>query len=97
MPESQSPSPTPEQKDSTSPGRGKKQEPKRTAVGLNQRFVDVLGWVITAAWGLSMALNAAGIGYEPPASIHLLMMVVAGTAFGTNFIKPKNGDENDSG
>lgn len=65
-------------------------------MGLNQRFVDALGWIITAVWALSMALHAANIGYEPPASIHLLMMVVAGTAFGTNFIKPKNGDQDDS-
>lgn len=88
MPESQQPSSTPEQKES--PSRG--QKGARTAVGLNQRFVDVLGWVITAGWAVSMSLHAAGIGYEPPASIHLLMMLVAGTAFSTNFIRPRNGD-----
>jgi hypothetical protein len=62
-------------------------------MGLNQRFIDVLGWVITLAWAFSMTLHATGIGYEPPASIHLLMMIVAGAAFGTNLIKPKTGDK----
>lgn len=97
MPESQQPSCTPKQQEATSDGPGTKEPVKRTAMGLNQRFVDTLGWIITAVWALSMALHASNIGYEPPASIHLLMMVVAGTAFGTNFIKPKNGDTDGDG
>lgn len=67
---------------------------KRTRMGLNQKFVDALGWVITVMWAASMMLHAANIGYEPPASIHLLMMVVAGTAFGTSFVRTKDGDAN---
>ena len=43
-----------------------------------------------------MVLHALNVGYEPPASIHILMMAVAGTAFGTNFIKPRNGDNGDN-
>lgn len=86
---------TPRQPDTVSnrPGITEK-ESKRTHTGLSQKFVDVLGWIITGMWALSMILHAINIGYEPPASIHILMMVVAGAAFGTTFIKPKNGAVN---
>lgn len=87
MPESSRPSRTPKSRDTISDVPGN----KRTHAGLNQRFVDVLGWMITGVWALSMILHAINIGYEPPPSIHLLMMTVAGATFGTNFIRPKNG------
>jgi hypothetical protein len=85
LPESSQPSDTPKRQATTSNGHVKRN------TGLSQQFVDILGWVITVMWALSMMLHAANVGYEPPASIHLLMMAVAGTAFGTNLIKPKNG------
>lgn len=96
MAESSQPSPTQKRPGTDSDGRGSKKN-TRTSSGLNTRFVDTLGWVITGFWGFSMLLHAANIGYEPPMSIHILMMTVAGTAFGTNFIgRPRNGDENAS-
>jgi hypothetical protein len=90
LPESSASSSTPKPQDKKFTGRG----PNRTQAGMTQRFVDVLGWVITAAWSISMILHAANIGYEPPVSIHALMAVVAGAAFGTNLIKPRNGEKN---
>jgi hypothetical protein len=98
LPESSQPSHTPKQPETHSDylgtGTGMNRSTKAAFTGLNQKFVDILGWVITVAWALSMGLHATNIGYEPPASIHVLMMVVAGAAFGTNFIKPKNGATN---
>jgi hypothetical protein len=81
-------SPTPKLPDSHSNFDDDK---KKVTYPLSPRFVEVLGWVITCIWALSMFLHALNIGYEPPPSIHVLMMVVAGAAFGTNFIKPRNG------
>lgn len=76
--------------DKDSNGSGEKTT--QTFVGLSQHFVDTLGWVITGMWALSMIVNAIpNSGYEPPVTIHVLMTAVATAAFGTNFIKPKNG------
>lgn len=88
--ESSRPSHMQKQPDTNSTGPGKKSV-QRTHAGLSQNFVDALGWVITGIWALSMLLRAASIGPEPHLSIHVLMASVAGTAFGTNFIKPKDG------
>lgn len=63
----------------------------RTTGGLQHRFVDVLGWLITFAWGISFVLDAAVKEYEPPVSVHALMMVVAGAAFGSSLIKKGEG------
>ena len=92
MSESSRPSSTPKQEAVNSKRRGT----IRTAGGLSQRFVDTLGWVITGMWAASMTLQVIIDGYEPPMTIHILMTAVAGAAFGTNFIKPRNGGGNDA-
>lgn len=75
--------PTPEPPGSNSSGGGR----HRTASGLQRRFVDTLGWLITGIWSVSFILDAAVKTYDPPVSIHALMMVVAGAAFGSTLIK----------
>jgi hypothetical protein len=57
---------------------------------LSHRFVQMFAWVITIMWALSMILTAFIDDYEPHSSLHVLMMGLAGAAFGTNFINPKN-------
>lgn len=59
----------------------------RTAGGLQRRFVDVLGWTITAVWAASFIVDALVRTYDPPVSIHALMMIVAGAAFGSALIQ----------
>ena len=81
MPDSPVPPSTPSSLDKPSDGHG------RTDTGLQRKFVDVLGWVITGAWGISFILDAVVKTYDPHPTIHALMMVVAGAAFGSTFIK----------
>jgi len=90
--ESSLPSHMQKAQDTNSNGRGKKTV-ARTSSGLNQRFVDALGWIITVIWAVSMIFRALEIGPEPHMSIHILMATVAGTAFGTNFIKKTGGPD----
>jgi hypothetical protein len=89
--ESHSPSPTRRSRVSTSAGSD-----GRTVGGLSRRFVDVLGWTITGAWAASFALDAMVVGYEPPVTVHALMMIVAGAAFGSSLFQ-RNGNGNGSG
>lgn len=42
----------------------------------------VIGWVVVGAWVGSIIIDASIPDYDPPASIHLLMMLVAGALFG---------------
>lgn len=79
--ESSQPSATPEQQASPSDGSD-----GRTTGGLQRKFVDTLGWLITGAWAASFLLDAAIRDYDPPVSVHALMMVVAGAAFGSSLI-----------
>jgi hypothetical protein len=86
-------SPTPEPPDIVSGGLGKvgpaesESTRSRTTTGLQRRFVDTLGWLITLVWAVSFILDAIITTYDPPVSIHALMMVVAGAAFGSTLIK----------
>ena len=94
MSESSQPSPT---DDSSSGANSKHRGAIRTAGGLSQKFVDTLGWVITGMWAASMTLQVFIEDYAPHPTIHFLMTAVAGAAFGTNFIKPKNGNGGGNG
>lgn len=96
MPESQPPSPLRGHKASTSNRRYSSQESKggeRTAGGLRRSFVDFLGWLITIAWAASFIADMAMTRYDPPVSIHALMTIVAGAAFGGNLISKSKGKE----
>lgn len=54
------------------------------------RLRSAIGWTVTAAWAISFVLDAVLPHYEPPVSLHALMMLVAGAAFGGSMLK-KNG------
>lgn len=57
-------------------------EPQNGTPGM-ERLRLALGWTIVGAWTLSLVLDAIpGSTYDPPASVHVLMMVVAGALFG---------------
>lgn len=42
----------------------------------------VVGWSIVAVWAFSIGLDVFLPEYDPPPTIHLLMMLVAGAMFG---------------
>lgn len=66
---------------------------ERGASGLRRSFVDILAWLITVAWAASFIVDMLPYDYDPPASIHALMMIVASAAFGSNLLKRKNEEE----
>lgn len=82
MPGSESRSPTPGRKGSTS-----KRPPARSSGGLQRRFVDALAWIITGAWGVSFVMDIVRPAYDPPGVLHALMLTVAGAAFGSTLIR----------
>ena len=49
--------------------------------------------VITAAWSISFLVDIIVTTYDPPATLHALMMVVAGAAFSGSIIRRHNGSE----
>jgi hypothetical protein len=59
-----------------------------SAASLNSldRLRTVMGWAIIVAWTISLALDASIMTYEPPTSIHILMMLAAGALFGPKII-----------
>lgn len=62
---------------------------------MDKRLAAAIAIVITTAWAVSFILGALNPDYNPPASIHPLMLIVAGGAFGTAvFTKKKEDDEN---
>lgn len=54
---------------------------------MNDRLATAIGVMITVAWAVSFVLDAALPRYEPPQTVHALMLIVAGAAFGKNIIK----------
>lgn len=76
--------PTPKQqaKPSDGPGSG-----ERTNTGLQRRFVDALAWLITSAWISSFIMDATVVRYDPPPTVHGLMMLVAGAAFASSLLR----------
>lgn len=55
-------------------------------------MVTVLGYTIMIAWALSMIADALIKDYDPPPTVHGLMMVLAGAAF-TNTIRKGGGND----
>lgn len=62
-----------------------------STVSSNNRLATRLAYVITLAWAVSFLVDIFVISYEPPASVHPLMMLVAGAVFGEGLIKARNG------
>lgn len=86
MPESQPPSPTPGPKATGSSG------PTPDAGVLSRRFVERLAYIITGCWVISFGVDLVVKSYDPPATVHALMMAVAGTAFTSTLIQ-RNGSK----
>lgn len=61
----------------------------------NNKLATNLAYVITAAWGISFLVDIPVKSYDPPATIHALMMLVAGAVFGEGLIKNRNGKPSD--
>lgn len=51
---------------------------------MSPRLISATGWVVLVAWAISFILSAVVTDYEPPSSLHALMVIVAGSAFGAN-------------
>lgn len=63
----------------------------------NSRIVQGLAAVITTAWAVSFIVDILDKSYEPPASVHALMLLVAGAVFGEGLLrsnKPKESKDN---
>jgi hypothetical protein len=61
------------------------------SVSTNNKVATRLAYVITAFWALSFLVDIIVKTYDPPASVHALMMIVAGAVFGEGLIKTRNG------
>ena len=46
----------------------------------------VLGWIIVITWVVSLVLDALLPMYDVPATVHGLMMLVAGALFGPSIV-----------
>lgn len=42
----------------------------------------VLGWTVTVGWAISVGISFLDRSYNPPSTLHLLMMLIAGVLFG---------------
>lgn len=61
----------------------------------NNRIASILAIVITVAWAISFIIDILVLEYDPSASVHALMMIVAGAVFGEGLIKTRNGTPSD--
>lgn len=57
----------------------------------NNKVATGLAIVISVAWAVSFITDIIVKGYDPPASVHALMMMVAGAVFGEGLLKSRNG------
>lgn len=57
----------------------------------NNKVSTGLAIVITGAWAVSFIVDIVNKNYDPPASVHGLMMMVAGAVFGEGLIRTRNG------
>lgn len=63
---------------------------------MDKRLAAAIAIVITTAWAVSFILGAVNPSYNPPPSIHPLMLIVAGAAFGKAvFTKKREEDDED--
>lgn len=53
----------------------------------NERVSLGLTIIITVAWAVSFIVDILRTEYEPPASVHALMLIVAGAVFGDGLVR----------
>lgn len=61
----------------------------------DQQIATILAIVITVVWAISFIVDIIVLEYNPSASVHALMMIVAGAVFGEGLIKTRNGGSSD--
>lgn len=55
---------------------------------MDKKVSNFIAYTVTVVWALSFIADIAlGSKYDPPASIHAVMMVVAGAAFTNSIVK----------
>lgn len=57
----------------------------------NNKVATGLAIVITVVWAISFIVDVIVTAYDPPASVHALMMMVAGAVFGEGLLKTRKG------
>jgi drug/metabolite transporter (DMT)-like permease len=62
---------------------------------VDKRLAAFIAIVITIAWATSFIIGAFNPDYNPPPSIHPLMLIVAGAAFGTAVLPKRRRDQGD--
>ena len=60
----------------------------------NNKVAIGLAIVITVAWAISFLVDIVVKAYDPPPSVHALMMIVAGSVFGEGLLRSRNGNGN---
>lgn len=51
----------------------------------DERVATIIAGIITVVWVASVSLDAVWKQYDPPSTIHALMMAVVGWAFGSRY------------
>lgn len=59
---------------------------------MDKRLSAAIAIVITVVWAASFIVSVINPQYAPPPTLHALMMVVAGAAFGNAVLGRKNGN-----
>lgn len=60
------------------------------------RIVTAAAVVIITAWAVSFLVDIVSSSYEPPPTVHALMMIVAGWAFGVTAFGRNGSSRGDS-
>lgn len=58
---------------------------------MSNKLITGIAIVITVAWSVSFLADIVVSSYDVPATVHALMMLVAGAAFGGTVIRRVNG------
>ena len=61
---------------------------------MSKRIINILAMVIIVAWVISFILEATMKTYDPPQTVHSLMLIVAGAAFTGTRLASRNGNGN---
>lgn len=62
---------------------------------MDKRITNGIAIIVTIIWATSFVLSAIVPDYSPPVSVHAVMMLVAGAAFGSSVLK-RSDDDNDA-
>lgn len=60
---------------------------------MDKRITNAIAIVATVLWATSFVLDAVLKNYEPPLSVHAVMMTVAGAAFAGSVFKKEDDED----